>query len=78
MDDAHAYYGSFQPISIGYAVKSKVYFYPKNWVVLPVIQMTQSFGYNASLIMLVLVTIYYDSYGKQRDGLYVPVIRKLF
>ena len=28
--------------------------------------------------MLVLVTIYYDSYGKQCDGLYVPVIRSYF
>jgi len=36
--------------SNSYTVKSKVYFYPKNWVVLPVIQMTQSFGYNASLL----------------------------
>ena len=29
-------------------VKSKGYIYPKIWVVLPVIQMTQSFGYNTS------------------------------
>ena len=31
-----------------FTVKSKVYFYPKNWVVLPVIQMTQIMGYNTS------------------------------
>ena len=59
-------------------VKSKVYFYPKNWVVLPVIQMTKVLVIMPLYVGTIQVTIYYDSYGKQCDGLYVPVIRKLF
>jgi len=39
-------------------VKSKVYINPKNWIVLPVIQMTHVFGYNTSPLLRLLETIY--------------------
>ena len=42
-------------IVVVYTVKSKVYSYlPKNWVMLPVIHMTQSVGYNSPLVAILV------------------------
>ena len=55
-----------------YIVKSKVYIYPKNWVNLPVIQMTQRFGYNSPLVYwYYIATIEYDSCSNQYQWLVV-------
>ena len=53
----------------GITVKSKVYFYPKIWVVLPVIQMTQIMGYRSVYIFAIGTSVIKILYALQQSSL---------